>query len=193
MNLIIRNISLLYGKDLVYINKGFIRINKNGIIIEAGSEDTYSDKSRLTDTKVYDGTGLLVILGFINSHTHIADSIGKDISFNSNFNELIHPVYGIKRKILKKSNKEHLKYFIRTSAISMMIKGTISFVDFREGGPEGIELLKESIEDLPIKSVILGRVEKYFDLKEILKIKKQKENIVDEKLDKLQKLSLEFS
>ena len=41
----------------------------------------------------------------------------------------------------------------------------IFFVDFGEGGPEGIELLKESIGDLPIKSIILGRVEKYFDLK----------------------------
>jgi len=191
MSLIIRNISLLYGKDLVYINKGFICINKNGIIIEAGSEDTYSDKYRLTDTKVYDGTGLLVIPGFINSHTHIADSIGKDISFSSTFNEMIHPVYGIKKKILNKSTKEHLKYFIRTSAISMMIKGTIYFVDFREGGPEGIELLKDSIRDLPIKSVILGRIEQYFDLKKILEIKKQTKGNIDEKLDKLQKLSLE--
>ncbi len=191
MNLIIRNISLLYGKDLVYINKGFICINKNGIIIEAGSEDTYSDKYRLTDTKVYDGTGLLVIPGFINSHTHIADSIGKDISFSSTFNEMIHPVYGIKKKILNKSAKEHLKYFIRTSAISMMIKGTIYFVDFREGGPEGIELLIDSIKDLPIKSVILGRIEQYFDLKKILEIKKQTKGNIDEKLDKLQKLSLE--
>ena len=76
----------------------------------------------------------------------------------------------------------------------MMIKGTISFVDFREGGTEGIELLKDSIQDLPIKSVILGRVEQYFDLKKILEIKKQqtKEENIDEKLvDKLQKLSLE--
>src|SRR5215211_4408639 len=192
MIVIIRNISLLYGKDLVYINKGFICINKNGIIIEAGSEDTYFDKYKFTDKKIYDGTGFLVIPGFINSHTHIADSIGKDISFSSTFNEMIHPVYGIKKKILNKSTKEHLKYFIRTSAISMMIKGTISFVDFREGGPEGIELLKDSIGDLPVKSVILGRVEQYFDLKKILEIKKQtQENIVDEKLDKLQKLSLE--
>ena len=192
MTVIIRNISLLYGKDLVYINKGFVCINKNGIIIDVGREETYFDKYKSTDIKFYDGTGFLVIPGFINSHTHIADSIGKDISFNSNFNELIHPVYGIKRKILNKSTKEHLKYFIRTSAISMMIKGTISFVDFREGGPEGIELLKYSIGDLPIKSIILGRVEKYFDLKEILKIKKQtKENVVNEKLYKLQKLSLE--
>src|SRR5215212_3445085 len=192
MIVIIRNISLLYGKDLVYINKGFICINKNGIIIDVGSEDTYFDKYKFTDTKVYDGTGFLVIPGFINSHTHIADSIGKDISFNSTFNELIHPVYGIKKKILNKSTKEHLKYFIRTSAISMMIKGTISFVDFREGGPEGIELLKESIQDLPIKSVILGRIEYYFDLKKIMKNKKQTEKKdIDEKLDNLPKLSLE--
>jgi cytosine/adenosine deaminase-related metal-dependent hydrolase len=194
MTFIIRNISLLYGKDLVYINKGFICINKNGIITEAGSEDTYFDKYKFNDTKVYDGTGFLVIPGFINSHTHIADSIGKDISFSSTFNEMIHPVYGIKKKILNKSTKEHLKYFIRTSAISMMIKGTISFVDFREGGPEGIELLKDSILDLPIKSVILGRIEQYFDLEKILEIKKQQtKGNSDDKLvvDKLQKLSLE--
>jgi len=87
MTLIIRNISLLYGKELVYINKGFICINKNGIITEAGSEDTYFDKYKFNDTKVYDGTGFLVIPGFINSNTHIADSIGKDISFSSPFNE----------------------------------------------------------------------------------------------------------
>ena len=53
-------------------------------------------------------------------------------------------------------------------------------------------MLKEAIIDLPIKSVILGRVEYYFDLKKILEnknkqIKKQNSN---EKL-KLSKLSLE--
>ena len=192
MILIIRNISMLYGKDLLFIHKGFICINENGIIIDVGREDTYLDQYNFTDTKVYDGMGFLVIPGFINSHTHIADSIGKDISISSTFDEMINPVYGIKKKILNKSTKEHLKYFIRTSAISMMIKGTISFVDFREGGPEGIELLKESIQDLPIKSVILGRIEYYFDLKKIMKNKKQTEKKdIDEKLDNLPKLSLE--
>ncbi|HET9805908.1 MAG TPA: amidohydrolase family protein [Nitrososphaeraceae archaeon] len=192
MILIIRNISMLYGKDLLFIHNGFICINENGIIIDVGREDAYLDQYNFTDTKVYDGTGFLVIPGFINSHTHIADSIGKDISISSTFDEMINPVYGIKKKILYKSMKEHLKYFMRTSAISMMIKGTIYFVDFREGGPEGVELLKESIQDLPIKSVILGRIEYYFNLKKILKNKKQTEKKdIDEKLDKLPKLSLE--
>src|ERR671914_126609 len=191
MILIIRNISMLYGRDLLFIHKGFICINENGIIIDVGKEDAYLDQYNFTNTKVYDGAGFLVIPGFINSHTHIADSIGKDISISSTFDEMINPVYGIKKKILHKSMKEHLKYFIRTSAISMMIKGTIHFVDFREGGPEGIELLKESIQDLPIKSVILGRIEYYFDLKKILKNKKQTEKDIDEKSDKLSKPSLE--
>ena len=187
MILIIRNISMLYGRDLLFIHNGFICINENGIIIDVGREDEYSEQYNFIDTKIYDGTGFLVIPGFINSHTHIADSIGKDISISSTFDEMINPVYGIKKKILQKSIKEHLKYFIRTSAISMMIKGTIHFVDFREGGPEGVELLKESIQDLPIKSVILGRVEYYFNLKKILKNKKQTEK----ELHKLPKLSLE--
>jgi cytosine/adenosine deaminase-related metal-dependent hydrolase len=192
MILIIRNISMLYGKDLLFIHKGFICINENGIIIDVGREDAYLDQYNFTNTRVYDGAGFLVIPGFINSHTHIADSIGKDISISSTFDEMINPIYGIKKKILNKSIKEHLKYFIRTSAISMMIKGTIYFVDFREGGPEGIELLKESIQDLPIKSVILGRIDYYFDLKKILKNEKQTEKKdIDEKSYKLPKLSLE--
>ena len=187
MILIIRNISMLYGKDLLFIHNGFICINENGIIIDVGREDEYSEQYNFIDTKIYDGTGFLVIPGFINSHTHIADSIGKDISISSTFDEMINPVYGIKKQILNKSMKEHLKFFMRTSAISMMIKGTIHFVDFREGGPEGVELLKESIQDLPIKSVILGRVEYYFNLKKILKNKKQ----IEKKSHKLPKLSLE--
>jgi cytosine/adenosine deaminase-related metal-dependent hydrolase len=192
MILLIRNISMLYGKDLFFIDKGFICINKNGIIIDAGREDQYLDQDNSTDTKVYDGTGFLVIPGFINSHTHIADSIGKDISINSTLDEMVNPIYGIKKKILNKSYKEHLKYFIRTSAISMMLKGTIHFVDFREGGPEGIELLKEAIQDLSIKPVILGRIEYYFDLKKILKNKNQVEKkAIDEKIVKLSEVSLE--
>jgi cytosine/adenosine deaminase-related metal-dependent hydrolase len=52
---------------------------------------------------------------------------------------------------------------MRSSAISMMKKGITAFADFREGGKYGVELLRDAISDLPIKCVILGRVESYFD------------------------------
>jgi cytosine/adenosine deaminase-related metal-dependent hydrolase len=45
----------------------------------------------------------------------------------------------------------------------MMKKGITTFADFREGGVEGIALLKNAISGLPIKCVLFGRVEYYFD------------------------------
>lgn len=176
MTILIKNISLLYGKDLTFIDHGFININNQGIILDAGSIDKYSCTDENKATQVFDGEGLLVIPGLINAHTHIADSIGKDISMDFKFEEQIHPVYGIKRKILTNSNQTHIKYFIRNSAISMIKKGIVTFVDFREGGVQGVQLLLDSLTGLPIKSVILGRIEYYFDLKEIQMFGRQKDN-----------------
>jgi cytosine/adenosine deaminase-related metal-dependent hydrolase len=75
-------------------------------------------------------------------------------------------VLGAKKKVLQKSQPEHLKTFIRNSAISMMKKGIAAFADFREGGPEGAKLLKEAIAGLPIKCVMLGRADHYSDPRE---------------------------
>jgi cytosine/adenosine deaminase-related metal-dependent hydrolase len=63
--------------------------------------------------------------------------------------------------ILQESQPEHLKAFIRNSAISMMKKGIVAFADFREDGPEGVKLLKEAIAGLPIKCIVLGRTNYY--------------------------------
>jgi cytosine/adenosine deaminase-related metal-dependent hydrolase len=136
MSIIIENASLLHG-------------NYRGII----------DKERNT----IDAEGFMVIPGFINAHTHIGDSIGKDFLIDSGLDERVHPVFGAKRNILQKTRPAHLKMFIRSSAISMMKKGIVAFADFREGGIEGVKLLKAAISDLPIKCVILGRVEYYFN------------------------------
>jgi cytosine/adenosine deaminase-related metal-dependent hydrolase len=54
---------------------------------------------------------------------------------------------------------------MRNSAISMMKKGITAFADFREGGEGGVRLLRDAISDLPIKCVILGRIESYLEPK----------------------------
>ena len=152
--MILKNISILYGKDLKFIestnvkisNKKFQRINKK----------INSSKEKILDCK-----GLLLIPGLINSHTHIGDSIGKDISLDSNVDSRIHPVSGIKQKILAETPKKELARFMRKSAISMLKKGITTFVDFREGGIEGIQLLKDAIKGNPIRSIILGRIDYY--------------------------------
>jgi len=154
MSLVITNASLLLGKELDYVEKGYIAI-KDGIIGSAAAGN-YKGSGKILDAK-----GFLIMPGFINAHTHIADSIGKDVGASDRLNARVHPVFGTKKKILQKSQPEHLRAFIRNSAISMMKKGIVAFADFREDGREGVALLKEAIANLPVKCVVLGRANYY--------------------------------
>jgi len=159
MDLILNNISLLFGENLDYIDNGYIII-KNGKIKDIGSGD-YKGKN---DGPIYDGEGILACPGFVNAHTHIGDSIGKDIGIDSSFEGRIHPIHGIKNKILQKSDRKHLIKFMRSSLISMMRNGIVAFADFREGGLQGIDQIKEATSGLSIKSLVLGRPEHYYDI-----------------------------
>ncbi|MDC8453379.1 MAG: amidohydrolase family protein, partial [Candidatus Nitrosotalea sp.] len=125
--MLIKNISLFYGRELDYIQNTSVQISGK-YIGQIGLK-----LSPLKDEPVLDGEGLLMMPGLINSHTHIGDSIAKDIGIDSDVEEKIHPVSGFKQKILKNSDKSHLTSFIKNSCISMMKKGITSFIDFREG------------------------------------------------------------
>ncbi len=161
--MLIRNISLLYGKDLDYIVKTNIRISKK--YIESIGEDLIPHSKE----KVVDCEGLLMMPGFINSHTHIGDSIGKDVGINSDVESKIHPVSGFKQRILSNSEASHLTNFIRNSCISMIRKGITTFIDFREGYMEGINILKNASSGIPIRPIVLGRINYYQDPKLIKK------------------------
>ena len=153
--MLIKNISLFYGRELDYVQNTSVRISGK-YVGQIGPK-----LSPLKDEPVLDGEGLLMMPGLINSHTHIGDSIAKDIGIDSDVEEKIHPVSGFKQKILKNSDKSHLTSFIKNSCISMMKKGITSFIDFREGGIEGINLLKNAASGISIRPVILGRIEYY--------------------------------
>ena len=152
--MILKNISLLYGNNLRFIESADVKIsNKKFQMI--------NQKIISAKEKIFDCKGLLLIPGLINSHTHIGDSIGKDVSLDSNVDSRIHPVSSIKQKILTETPKKELVRFMRKSSISMLKKGITTFVDFREGGIEGIQLLKDAIKGNPIRSIILGRIDYY--------------------------------
>src|SRR5579863_4899298 len=159
--MLIKNISLFYGRELEYIQNIHVRITGKYI------RSIGTKLSSLKDETVLDGEGLLMMPGLINSHTHIGDSIAKDIGIDSDVEEKIHPVSGFKQKILKNSDKSHLTSFMKNSCISMIRKGITSFIDFREGGIDGINLLKSAISNIPIRPIILGRIEYYQDSKSI--------------------------
>lgn len=153
--LAIENASILLGPELDHVERGYIEI-ENGAIKGAGP-------GRSGAAKKLDASGFLIMPAFINAHTHVADSIGKDVASGKRLDARVHPVFGAKKKILEGSRPEHLKALVRAAASSMLQKGITTFADFREGGPEGVRLLQDAIAGLPIKCVALGRVEHYGD------------------------------
>lgn len=152
--LTIENAGIFLGEDLEYVERGYVEIEDDRI------KDAGAGKSQNRGKKL-DGTGFIVMPGLINAHTHIADSIGKDIAAGRRLDARVHPVFGAKKKILETSQPAHIKAMIKSSAASMLKKGITAFADFREGGPDGARLLREAVSGLPIRCVALGRVDYY--------------------------------
>ena len=161
--MLLKNISALIGENLDFISNVDIQI-KNDKFQKINSNIQSTSKKDTIDCE-----GLLLIPGFINSHTHIADSIGKDITLNSTVNQKIHPMFGIKSKILKNTSNEYLSTFMKNTCHSMIQKGITTFVDFREGGLDGAILLKKVADDLPIRTILLGRLDFHQSTSEIKK------------------------
>ena len=160
--MILKNISILYGNDLKFIEKTSVRINSNTF-------QKIASKIKPAKNKVVNCDDLLLIPGLINSHTHIGDSIAKDIALNKDTDSKIHPVFGIKQKILRETEPKKLAYFMRKTVKSMLKKGTTTFVDFREGGLDGVLLIQKVLSNIPIRAIILGRLEFYQSKNQIKK------------------------
>ena len=159
--MLLKNASALIGKELRYVESTNIKIVRGrfgriGPSIHAGASETSVDCE-----------GLLIMPGIINSHTHVGDSIGKDIALGASVDSRVHPVHGIKSRILAETNPKHLATFMRASCKSMIKNGITTFVDFREDGLSGVNLLREAISEIPIRTIILGRLNLYQDMHEI--------------------------
>ena len=161
--MLIKNVSALLGSELKFESNTNIQI-QNGTFKRIQSNIKSSRKEDSIDCE-----GLLVLPGFVNEHTHIGDSIGKDVTLNSSVDKRIHPVFGAKSKILKKTSPENLANFMKNSCHSMIRKGITTFVDFREGGLDGVLLLKKVLSETPLRSIILGRIEFYHEVDQIRK------------------------
>ena len=159
--MLIRNVAALLGPSLDYSQDTCIRI-RNGRIESIGSELRPRGREKSVDC-----SGLLAIPGFVNAHTHIGDSIGKDVTLDGSVDQKIHPMHGVKSKILKNTPPDILSEFMAGTCRSMIRRGITTFVDFREGGLAGVVLLKRALRGVPIRAVILGRVDFYQDARDV--------------------------
>lgn len=100
----------------------------------------------------------IVLPPFVNSHTHIGDSIVKpgDIEGLS-LEEIVEPPNGVKHLILERSSDDSVSLAMERTIDSMTLSGTTEFFDFREGGIAGSALLRGSIQRVSTGGKIFGR------------------------------------
>ncbi|WMT51984.1 MAG: amidohydrolase family protein [Ferroplasma sp.] len=90
----------------------------------------------------------------VNAHTHIGDSFICDEPSGS-LPDIVGPG-GLKHRMLEHASEDSIIRGIRSSNSFMRENGTVSYIDFREGGLKGVKLIRKS-KPWHIRPVILGR------------------------------------
>ncbi|RLG21505.1 chlorohydrolase [Methanosarcinales archaeon] len=137
---------ILLGEELEPV-EGYLCISIRDNIIESIEEERCKEKN-------------LILPSFFNAHTHLGDSIIKDPP-SIGLDELVKPPNGLKHQALKSVPREKLTEAIKDSMESMIAWGCGGFADFREGGVEGVLVLREALEQISgvknLVPIILGR------------------------------------
>lgn len=151
----------LIGEDLRLKQNVLIDINKQGRI----SNINWNSSKDENDVK-FSFPHHLLFPKFINSHTHLGDTVLKDQAFGLSLNEAV-GIRGHKYQA-NKHEKIHRITAMRSAIIEMIESGTSACYDFREGGLNGIIELQEATNGLPIDLHILGRQDTKTDLDDVL-------------------------
>ncbi len=153
---IIENSIILKGEDLELV-EGYLRI-ENGVIKEIEEGDPVKSGTNLNKS--------IIIPPFFNAHTHIGDSVVKEIYGSKSQPEVVGEC-GKKFEILESASKKKIVNSIKESLLEMRESGTFAFCDFREEGINGVNLIKEAQNEIP-KSIILSRPTIEEEIEELL-------------------------
>ncbi len=154
---ILSNATILTGDDLE-ITRGYIIIKGKTISeVSEGSPPTRGENLK----------GGFVIPPFVNAHTHVMDSIAKDLYIGRTQEQVVGPG-GVKFRSLESSSRKRILTATKATLLDMIQTGTLAHCDFREGAVQGINMIKK-ISPPQLKSIILGRSKKSKDIHEILK------------------------
>ena len=142
----------LIGDNLDLKKNVSVSVDTEGKIIDISHEDL---NDNILPLKLKQST--IMIPGLINSHVHIGDSFAKELGFNRGLSEIVAPPFGLKHKLLRKTSEETIIIGIKKAISEMLSNGITCFVDFREGGLEGVNLLRKVLEQVTINCLIYGR------------------------------------
>ncbi|MEM0358879.1 MAG: amidohydrolase family protein [Candidatus Hadarchaeales archaeon] len=146
---------ILEGEELEIV-EGYLEI-REGRIEKIGRG--FSPKSDL------DLKGGFVLPPLTNAHTHLADSVARELYSGRTQEETVGPG-GLKFRVLEGTGDERLIEEMDLTLKNMAKMGILAHCDFREGGKRGVELLRRIKGEC--KSVVLGRPLPGEDFRELL-------------------------
>lgn len=120
--------------------------------------------------KVVELSSSLIVPGFVNGHTHIADSFAKEQGLGMKIEKIVAPPDGLKHRLLRETQTETKLKGINWAVKEMISGGITGFIDFREAGKKGIRLLERGLSGKEIEGKILGRPLSKHKIKEVLSI-----------------------
>jgi cytosine/adenosine deaminase-related metal-dependent hydrolase len=141
---VLANATILEGEELE-LTHGYLVVRDG--VIEKISEG--SPPGRAIDLK----RGF-ILPPFVDAHTHVADSVAKELYLGKEQPQVVGPG-GEKFRALGSRSRNELLASIRATLQDMLCTGTLAHCDFREGGARGVELLREASHK-SIRSIIMG-------------------------------------
>ncbi|MEM3452230.1 MAG: amidohydrolase family protein [Candidatus Hadarchaeum sp.] len=155
---ILSNAVILTGRELE-ITRGYMVIEDD--VIKEISEG--SPQRRAVNLN-----GGFIIPPFINAHTHVVDSVAKELYLGKNQTQVVGP-QGLKFRVLERSAPVQKAQATKATLQDMLATGTLAHCDFREEGVDGVNFLRGIILP-PLTSIILGRFSKVEEMLKVLSI-----------------------
>ncbi|GAA0522886.1 Cytosine/adenosine deaminase [Halorubrum aquaticum] len=126
------------------------------VVVEGGEIAAIEERETESDA--------VVLPAFVNAHTHIGDSIAKEAGAGLSLDELVAPPDGLKHRLLRAASHEEKVAAMARTLRYMESTGTGTFLEFREGGVDGVRALRDALAgdgvdfgERDLRAVVLGR------------------------------------
>lgn len=151
MSQVIAGGMVLAGENFEILDPGYLVIEGERIA-EMGAGRAPEHAGPVIDVR-----GAIVAPAFINGHTHVSDSIVKDVGFGRDYWDLVMPPEGVRFRALRDTPAGAVSDAMGDTLSYMIAGGISTFVDFREGGLAGVRLLRHAAGGRAIRAVAMGR------------------------------------
>lgn len=148
--------TLIAGDDLEVVHDGYLGV-ADGRISAIGSGPAPTDLGPQVQL-----SGLLLMPGLINAHTHLGDAVVKELNAGvpAGVNLLWQPD-GLRHVRMAEAGRTARVAALRRALRRAVATGTVALADFREGGIEGVRELREASSGLPLRALAFARLNRY--------------------------------